>query len=95
MFNKQGFLGHKTYTRSHYNIKCSSVISVKCLYFSIIPGNINASVPPWRMFKKFHSGRNLASALGVVHKQLFPLPHYSGNYYLPNVASVAQTNDLV
>ena len=81
--------------RSHYNIECSSFISVKYHYFSVIPGHINASVPPWHMFKKCHCGRNLAPALGVIHKRPFPLPHYSGIYYCPTAASVAQTNDLV
>lgn len=72
-----------------------SFISVKYHYFSIIPGHINASVPPWHMFKKCQCDRNLAPALCVIHKRPFPRPHYSGIYYRPNVASVAQTNDLV
>ena len=45
------------------------------LFFSIIPGNVDAFVPNWHEFKKSCCGRNRALKFATVHLQPFLFPH--------------------
>ena len=49
MFNK--IFQDKNYFRSHYTVKCSPLVPMKCHHTSTPPGHNNALCPGWQAFK--------------------------------------------
>jgi hypothetical protein len=75
-FSKQGSIFHTNSMRSHYSLKCSSFVTVKYHYFSLLIPQQHFSHLSMRLRALLQ--QKLVLAFATIHKQPYPRPHFCG-----------------